>query len=215
MALTDKDVFLIQTASHPILAAYRAEAAAHQLGATVRETGHYSEAGSPAQESQVRFNGSIPAADVVFMYLQLAEMQEDMGGGSLAITGTMMDNTATEAEVVAGGNTCILTLTGATWATDIATDPAKRRALTRALFAAGGEEWDWNTKVMPAVLASPTAIVRTSNTVVTITFPAVAGYSIGSNDTINFLCPPDLVVPAVPISVATTAALDVTTITAS
>lgn len=106
-------------------------------------------------------------------------------GASAALTGTAGDG-ATEAEIVAGGQTLILTLTGDTWVAAGATFDAQRQAIIDGLDSAQAEAagWDAERSNIPV-----TAVVRTSDTVVTITLPALAGYEITAHETVTATIP--------------------------
>ena len=130
---------------------------------------------------------------------RLGELVEDLGGPTVAATGTFL-TTPTEAEVVTGGQTIILTLTGTAWA--LAGD-ALVDAVRRALTVRETEATGWNALIR-AVLTS-TEIVRTSSTVVTVTLPAAASYAIDSDETLDMIVPRHaLTVPVGPIDVPST-----------
>lgn len=103
-----------------------------------------------------------------------------------ALTGTITSS-ATEADIVAGGKTIILTLTGDTWVASGATFDAIRQDIIDGIDSAQAEAngWDAVVKAGEAV----TAVVRTSNTVVTITLSAFASYDITATETITATVP--------------------------
>ena len=105
------------------------------------------------------------------------------GGNTLsaAVTGTATAS-ITEADIVAGGKTIILTLTNETWVPEPTFAGFKYR-IGQNLASAQGEANGWNAKVRYNI---PDAnIVRTSDTVVTITLPAFATYDITAQETIT------------------------------
>lgn len=102
------------------------------------------------------------------------------------LTGTLTPS-ATEAEIVAGGETLIITLTGDTWVTAGANFDAQRQNIINGLDSAQGEAGGWNAKVRD--LEVVTAVVRTSNTVVTVTLTASATYDITADETITATVP--------------------------
>ena len=98
-------------------------------------------------------------------------------------TGTL----ATEAGVVAGGETIILTLTGDTWVATVGDDNAITTALIAGLDAAQVGTKGWDTIVRPLITFAD--VVRTSTTVVTITLPAAALYAIHKDEVITATIP--------------------------
>lgn len=102
---------------------------------------------------------------------------------SVAITGTL----ATEAGVIAGGETILLTLTSDTWVTSGATFNAERQAIIDGLVAEASFITGFDVQVRPNIAVGE--VVRTSNTLVTITLAAQAGYSIVDAETINVVVP--------------------------
>ena len=106
---------------------------------------------------------------------------------SAAVTGTATAS-ITEADVVAGGKTIILTLTNETWvASGDFTDTVKT-AIRNGITSAQNEAAGWNQKVRPNI---PVAnVVRTSDTVVTVTLQAQADYNITAQETITCTVPP-------------------------
>ncbi len=103
----------------------------------------------------------------------------------VTLSGTI--TTATEAAIVLGGRTIILTVTGDTWVAAGAAFDAQRQAIINGLDSGQAEPLGWDA-VVKAGLAV-TAVVRTSNTVVTITLPAFAAYDILTAETITATVP--------------------------
>jgi hypothetical protein len=101
-------------------------------------------------------------------------------------TGTAVP-TQTEADVVTGGKTIILTLTGDTWVAAGATFDAQRQAIIDGLDSAQSELTGWNAEVRDKEVVG--AVVRTSDTIVTITLTASAAYDITSTETITATIP--------------------------
>lgn len=112
---------------------------------------------------------------------QLALLAEAMGGPTVAATGTFL-TTPTEGEVVTGGQTIILTLTGETW---IAAGAALTEAIRRSLTVRDNQAAGWNVKIRAVLTA--TEIVRTSGTVVTVTLPAAAAYAIATDEVLDIV----------------------------
>ncbi len=135
-------------------------------------------------------NGSaIPPSTVsVFDQGSVWEMGSFVYNGVL-LTGTLADG-ATEAEIVSGGQIIIATLSVDTWVTAGATFNAQRQNIIDGLDSAQSEAAGWNVEVRDNSSTLPvTAVVRTSNTIVTITLSAAASYNITSNENITFTVP--------------------------
>jgi len=103
-----------------------------------------------------------------------------------AITGTATAS-ITEADLVVGGRTVIITLTNETWATAGASFDAQRQAIINGLDSAQAEATGWNTVIRDAEVVG--AVIRTSDTVVTITLSAAASYDITAAETITVTVP--------------------------
>jgi hypothetical protein len=102
-----------------------------------------------------------------------------------ALTGTV--TTAVESDIVTGGKTVILTLTGDTWVTAGATFDGQRQNIINGMDSAQAEAGGWDAKVKG--LQGVAGVVRTSATVVTITLDAQAAYAITANETITVTVP--------------------------
>ena len=107
------------------------------------------------------------------------------------LSGTFVTAPPDVAAIVAGGKTIIITLTNATWASDVATNQAKRQALIDG-FVANNNDSEW-ARVKDALKNDPRSVTRTSNTVVTIKLPPVPGYNITSGQTITLTIPAALI----------------------
>jgi hypothetical protein len=105
---------------------------------------------------------------------------------SAALSGTAQPN-ASELEIRNGGQTVILTLTGTTWAADGATFNAQRQNIIDGLDSAQSETYGWNNEVRDKIPV--TDVIRTSDTVVTITLSAASAYAITSTETITATIP--------------------------
>lgn len=117
-----------------------------------------------------------------------------------AVTGTV-GNGALESELVADGGTIILTLTNDTWVASGATFNAQRQNIIDGLDAASSPATGWNTLIRDVIDIS--TVVRTSDTVVTITIPATSGYSITSDETVTVTVPASALVTSSSAVVAT------------
>ena len=115
-----------------------------------------------------------------------------------AITGTIFG--ATEADVVAGGKTIVITLTNDTWLAGGAFD-AQRQAIINGLNSAQAEATGWNAVVRDA--ESVSAVVRSSDTVVTITLSAAPTYDITAQETITVTVPASALVTSASAVVGT------------
>lgn len=145
-------------------------------------------AGSDILGSQTTLNdpyggGAVADADGMYaIYALVAPI-------SAAITGTATA-AITEADVVTGGKTIIITLTNATWKA-AGTGPIGSTADTQAIIdgitSAQAEAAGWNAVVKPGI--ETTDVVRTSATVATITLDAEATYDITAQETITVTVP--------------------------
>lgn len=115
-------------------------------------------------------------------------------GKSAALTGTITAS-VTEADIVAGGKTLIITLTGDTWiAAGAASFDLQRDEIIAGCDSAQSEALGWD--LVPKALQSLGGVVRTSDTVVTITWDAFATYNITAMETITVTVPGTAVVGA-------------------
>ena len=112
-------------------------------------------------------------------------LTETQPTSSVALTGTV--TTALKTDIVSGGKTIILTLTGDTWVTVGATFDAQRANIIAGLTSAGSELLGWNNVVK--ALQGVAGVVQTSTTVVTITLDAQATYNITAPETITVTVP--------------------------
>lgn len=119
---------------------------------------------------------------------------------SAAINGTAPGSS--EEDIVSGGQTIIITLTNATLVADDGTFAAARQAIIDGLDSAQSEATGWNNEVRDKQGVS--GVVRTSDTVVTITLDAQAAYDITANETITVTVPATAVVSAAPITATPT-----------
>ena len=135
-------------------------------------------------------------------------MDEFVSSGSAAITGTATASIA-EADIVAGGKTIIITLTGDTWVASGATFDAQRQNIIDGLDAASSPTNGWNNEVRDKLAVG--TVVRTSDTVVTITLSAQSGYNISAQETITVTVPASaLVTSATPYTATPTFTVDYT-----
>ncbi len=113
----------------------------------------------------------------------------------------------TEGDVVAGGKTIIITLTSDTWiAAGAGSFDLQRLNILQGLDSAQAEALGWNLNVRDTEVA--TAVVRTSDTVVTITLTAQALYDITAQETITVTVPGTALVSTVAINATPTFTVD-------
>lgn len=118
-------------------------------------------------------------------------------GATAAITGTITPSVI-ETNIVAGGKTIIITLTGDTWiASGALSFDLQRQNIINGLTSAQSELLGWNNVVK--ALQGVAGVVRTSATVVTITLDAQATYNITATETITVTVPSTAVVGGVSI----------------
>ena len=120
------------------------------------------------------------------VYMPRQRKANQYGLTSAALTGTATAS-ITEADIVTGGKTIILTLTGDTWVTAGATFDAQRQNIIDGIDSAQSEANGWDAVVKAT--QGVAGVVRTSNTVVTITLDAFATYDITATETITATIP--------------------------
>lgn len=105
--------------------------------------------------------------------------------GSVTLTGTAVEGGVTPEEIAAGGQTTILTISGDTWISSGFDDV--RQDFIDCLVGASAHPQAWNVQISSALSVGD--VVRTSDTVVTITLPAAAFYN--QEDTVTVCVPED------------------------
>ena len=105
---------------------------------------------------------------------------------SAVLSGTITASTV-QADIVAGGKTIILTLTGDTWVASGGTFDGQRQNIINGMTSAQSELLGWNNVVK--ALQGVAGVVRTSDFVVTITLDAQATYAITAQETITVTIP--------------------------
>ena len=96
----------------------------------------------------------------------------------------------TEADIVAGGETLIITLYGGeTWVASGATFDAQRQNIIDGLVSNKSESAGWDAEIALGRIIGVTNVVRTSDTVVTITMVADAAYVITEPENISVTIP--------------------------
>ena len=104
---------------------------------------------------------------------------------SAAVTGTATAS-ITETDVVAGSKTIIITLTNNNWVPTASFD-AQRQNIINGLDSAQAEATGWDAVVKAT--QGVAGVVRTSDTVVTVTLDAFATYNITATETITVTVP--------------------------
>ena len=103
------------------------------------------------------------------------------------LTGTITSS-VTEADIVTGGKTSIITLAGTTWiAAGAGSFDLQRDEIIAGHDSDGSEALGWD--LVPKATQSLGPVVRTSDTVVTVTWDAFATYNITANETITVTVP--------------------------
>lgn len=109
-----------------------------------------------------------------------------LSASSAVLTGTAVPS-ITETNIVSGGRTIIITLTNDTWVAAGATFDAQRQNIINGIDSGQSEATGWDAVVK--ALQGVAGVVRTSNTVVTITLDAQATYNITATETITATIP--------------------------
>ena len=142
--------------------------------------------GSDVMTGQTTLNdpyGGGAAADADGMYAIYALVAPI----SADITGTITASVA-ETDIVNGGKTLIITLTNDTWvAAGAGSFDLQRQNIINGCTSAQSETLGWN--LVPKALQSLGPVVRTSDTVVTITWDAFSTYNITAQETITVTVP--------------------------
>lgn len=134
---------------------------------------------------QSNFSGTTPKTAMGIDYDKF-EVWDGSPGASAALTGSATDG-VTEAEIVAGSEEIIITLTNDTWVDTAGADNQFTTDLIAAIDSGGAEAAGWDVQ-MKGTLAHGD-FTRTSATVMTIVLPAVAAYEITTNETITIAIP--------------------------
>ena len=103
----------------------------------------------------------------------------EASGASAALTGTAVDG-VDESDIVAGGETIIITLTGDTFVTGTTSEDGIAAGMD------GSASWD---SEVTANTDNTDIVLSGGDTIATITLPAAASYSISADDTITITIP--------------------------
>lgn len=166
----------------------------------VNDSAHNYYSGGAGTTGSGTFNGKIYLIYIYNKVLSPSEIQQlyidpycfikqrstlKVTSASCALTGTITNDT--EADIVSGGSTIILTLTGDTFVATVGEDNAITTALIAGIDSAQSEATGWDAVVKAGLVY--TNVVRTSATIVTITLPAFATYNITATETITATVP--------------------------
>ena len=119
---------------------------------------------------------------------------------SAAVSGTITPS-ATEGEIVSGGKTIVIDLTGDTWVAAGGTFDAQRQNIINGITSAQSETTGWNNEARDK--QGVTGVVRTDDNTVTITLDAQSGYDITADETITVTVPASALVTSSDPVVAT------------
>lgn len=116
-----------------------------------------------------------------------AQIPKNSPKTSATISGTITIG-VTETDIVTGGKTLIITLSGDTWIdAGVSSFDLQRDEILAGIISAQSETFGWNNIVKP--FQSLAGVVRTNNTVVTITWDAFATYNISNSEIISVTVP--------------------------
>jgi len=125
-----------------------------------------------------------------------ADAGADEGGTTISLTGTLSPSGGTEAEIVAGGETLIFTLSGPpadTFDSTLGADNSVTTDFLNGCTSDKSEADGWNDEVKPSGTGSNRLnfndLTRDSNTQATIVISAVTDYDITVNETITCTVP--------------------------
>lgn len=113
---------------------------------------------------------------------------------TITLTGTAIAGGVLESEIVTGGETIIITLAGDTWAATVGDD----NAITDALIAGITGDDEGGNGFNDEVTVVHGNVVRTSDTIVTVTLPAAGSYAIAADETVTVDVPAVAVAGGVP-----------------
>ncbi len=109
---------------------------------------------------------------------------ETLSTSGITVTGTAVP-TQTEADIVTGGKTIILTLAGDTFVTGTSSEDGIAGG-SDSDIAASGTNWD---SLIKTALDNTDVVLSVGDTVATITLPAFGTYDIPSTETITWTIP--------------------------
>lgn len=129
-----------------------------------------------------------------------------VGVSALAtVSGTITTGKNSEADIVAGGATIIVTLGLTTFVDTVISSPANFALLVNSFTSASGTS-SWNINVKPLITSSG-ALLAADKKSVTITLPAVASYFITANEAIPVVLPAAILTSAAAITASPSLAI--------
>lgn len=115
-----------------------------------------------------------------------------------ATTGTIVTGGVLESEIIAGGETLIITLTGDTWVATVGADNAITQALIDGIASDKAEDGGWDNVVQANMVHGD--VSRDTSTKITITLGAEPTYQITDIETITVTIPTTALTAAVEIT---------------
>jgi hypothetical protein len=119
-----------------------------------------------------------------------------------ATTGTIVTGGVHEGEIIAGGETLIITLTGDTWVATVGDDNAITQALIDGIASDKAETGGWDAVVQANMVHGD--VNRDTATKITITLGAEPTYQISDIETITVTIPTTALTAAVEITATPT-----------
>ena len=166
------------------------------VGSVVRTSGTVvtitiaaADVGSYAVDADETITMTIPASALVTLtiaWVATPTFSVTAADETLAITGTLGGSGGTPAEIVAGGETIILTSTNTVWVASGATFDAQRQTIIDNLDSNLSDANGWDTRRQDFAVGD---VVRTSDTVVTITLSGSLLYAIPTTEIITATAP--------------------------
>ena len=132
--------------------------------------------------SAIAASGAITATPTIYI---------TAGNEAVTISGTLGASGGTPAEIVAGGETVIITLANTNWVADGSTFNAQRQNIIDGMDSNLADQNGWDARRSDFAV---TDVARTSATVVTITLSASAAYAIPFTETVTVTVPASAIV---------------------
>ncbi len=145
-------------------------------------------------EYRTTLEGLVQRRAEILAYLDVLDQVEELLMGLViyipasqpvvSASGTLLAEVISQDSIVAGGKTIILRLVGTEWV--VATFNAQRQNIIDGIDSDGAEANGWDAERSNIAV---TAVVRTSDTEVTITLPALANYVITAQESLTITVP--------------------------
>lgn len=123
------------------------------------------------------------------------QVTAEAAGPSAAVQVSWPSGFPTGSDLRAGEGTFTITLSGATWPAAGTDFDNQRQPILDGIESDSSEENGWNAHNIPGLIP-PSSVVRTSDTVVTITLPPLPDYQTQQNESLQFTLPASAVVGA-------------------